>query len=407
MKVWINKSNASGICISQPSKSYAHRLLIASCLSFDECRVENIVLSNDILATINCIKTLGKEVVVEGEAIKTLIIKNDKSFNIDNIDELIFDCNESGSTLRFFIPIALTLGKKAIFKGTKRLIERGIKIYEDICAKQNIEIIKQDQSITFIGKLHSDIFEVDGSISSQFITGLLFALPLLEGKSTIKVVSKLESKNYIDITIDVLNKAGINIEVKDNVYTIENQKYNANVYKTEGDYSNSAFIECFNYLGGKVTIEGLNDLSVQGDKKYLEILPMLDKGYCTVDISNCIDLGPILFCFAALKHGACFTGVSRLKIKESDRIDAVRQELNKFGVEVIERDNKVFINNENIHKPKDILYGQNDHRIVMALSVMLTVYGGCINGYEAINKSYPSFFDDLEKLGIEVKYDFE
>lgn len=405
MKVWINKSIANGTIIAQPSKSYAHRLLIASCLAKEESIVKNIVLSDDIIATINCIKTLGKEVEIEGKEIKTLRIKNKDNYDINLYDELIFDCNESGSTLRFFIPIALTLGKKVTFKGTKRLIQRGIKIYEDICEKQNIQLIKDECSITFIGKLKSDVFEIDGSISSQFITGLLFALPLLEGESQIKIISKLESKNYIDITIDVLKKAGIEVDICEDKYIINKQIYKNNSYITEGDYSNSAFIECFNYLNGNVSIQGLNQFSVQGDKKYLDILPKLNEGYCTVDISNCIDLGPILFCFASLKYGGCFTGTNRLKIKESDRIGAVRNELNKFGVEVIEDDNKVYIKNNNIHKPDEILNGQNDHRIVMALSVMLSVYGGCIEEAQAINKSYPGFFKDLEKLGIEVKYD--
>lgn len=407
MKVKINKSIANGIIDAQPSKSYAHRLLIASSLCDDECVISNVVLSNDILATINCIKALGKEVMIVGEGKKTIIIKKNNNFNINDQNEIVFDCLESGSTLRFFIPIALLLNKKVIFKGTEKLLSRGISVYENICEKQNIQLIKEKTQITFVGKLQADNFVVEGNISSQFITGLLFALPLLDEDSCINIMTSLESKNYIDITLDVLKQAGIVIERKkdSSYFIIGNQKYNKINLTVEGDYSNSAFLETFNYLNGNVLIEGLNKNSYQGDKKYLDIFPKLNQGYYECDIKNCIDLGPILFCFASLKHGGCFTGVNRLRIKESDRIKDIKEELEKFNVIVTEEDNKVIINNKMITKPNVILNGKNDHRLVMALSIMLTVFGGEIEGVEAINKSYPDFFNDLQKLGIEVIYD--
>lgn len=409
MKVKINKSVANGTINAQPSKSYAHRLLIASALSKEESIIKNVVMSNDIKATLNCIKTLGKdyEIINEGVNNNTIIIKTKN--NINNNEELVFDCFESGSTLRFFIPIALLLNKKVKFIGTEKLISRGISVYEEICNNQGIEIIKEKESITFIGGLKADNFLVKGNISSQFISGLLFALPLLEEDSIINVITNLESKNYIDITIDVLKQAGITIERKDDFsyYIIGNQKYNSLNCIVEGDYSNSAFIDSFNYLNGNVKVEGLNKDSFQGDKKYIEYFEKLNNGYFECDITNCIDLGPILFAFSSLKYGGSFTGVSRLRIKESDRIKDIAEELEKFNIQVIEEENKVTIINDNICKPKNILYGKNDHRIVMALSVMLSIYGGEIEGVEAVNKSYPSFFNDLETLGIEVEYDFK
>lgn len=407
MLVTINKSIANGIIDAQPSKSYAHRLLIAACLSQEDSIIRNVVLSNDILATINCIKTLGKEIIIEGDYKKTIYIKNDNTFNINDYDELVFNCLESGSTLRFFIPIALLLNKKVKFVGTEKLISRGIQVYEDICINQGIEIIKEKDSITFNGKLLSDNFQIPGNISSQFITGLLYALPLLPEDSSINIITNLESRNYIDITIDVLKQAGIVIE-RNNDFSyniIGSQKYYGLDYSVEGDYSNSAFIDCFNYLNGIVTINGLNKNSYQGDKQYIQFFEQLNNGYCECNIKNCIDLGPILFCFAGLKHGGCFTGVSRLRIKESDRIGDIKEELEKFNIEVIEEEDKVIIKNDNISKPNSILNGKNDHRIVMALSIMLSVYGGKIDGIEAVNKSYPSFFDDLKTLGVEVLYE--
>ena len=405
MIVEISKSLANGCIKAQPSKSYAHRMLIAAGLSKNDCVVENVVLSNDILATINCLKTLGKEIEITGDYIKTIIIKNNNSFDIDNIDELVFDCLESGSTLRFFIPVALLLNKKVIFRGSEKLISRGIKVYEDICIKQGIEVIKEKNAITFIGNLKSDIFDIEGNISSQFISGLLFSLPLLKNDSNINIITNLESKNYIDITIDVLKQAGIIVERQDDYHYVirGNQKYNMTKCVVEGDYSNSAFIDCLNYLNGKVRIEGLNENSLQGDKQYIELFKKLNEGYCDCDISNCIDLGPILFAFASLKHGGCFNGVNRLKIKESDRINDIKEELEKFGVVLLENDNQVIIKNKNLKKPIEALSGKNDHRIVMALSIMLTCFGGIINGAEAVNKSYPNFFDDLKKLNVEVR----
>lgn len=407
MEVTIKKSKAKGEIQAQPSKSYAHRLLIAAGLSHNDCVIENVVLSNDIIATLNCLNTLGKEIEIKGQNIKTIIMKNNNSFNLNNINELVFDCLESGSTLRFFIPIALLLNKKVIFKGSEKLISRGIKVYEDICLKQNISITKNNNSIIFEGSLKSDVFNIEGNISSQFISGLLFSLPLLKEDSVINITTNIESKNYIDITIDVLKQAGVLInKINDYRYEIKgNQKYTITNCVVEGDYSNSAFIDCLNYLNGDVLINGLNINSLQGDKKYVELFEKLNNGYYECDISNCIDLGPILFAFASLKHGGCFSGVKRLKIKESDRINDIKEQLEKFGVSLVEKDNKVIIDNKKIKKPIEKLYGKNDHRIVMALSVMLTCFGGTICGAEAVNKSYPSFFEDLKKLNIGIEYD--
>lgn len=399
MRIRISKSTANGIINAQPSKSYSHRLLIAASLSNQESIVENIVLSNDIISTINCLKTLKKEIIIKNNTayIKTL--------NEPLEDELIFDCNESGSTLRFMIPIGTLTGKRLIFKGTKKLISRGIGPFEEILTQLGFYIEIQEEQIILEGKLKPGTFNIVGNISSQFISGLLLTLPLLDGESKINITTNLESKNYVDMTLDVLNQAGIEIKQENNIYYISPSKYQNNHYIVEGDYSNAAFIDALNYLNGNVIINNLNDKSLQGDKVYKELFSLLNKDYQTIDISNCIDLGPCLFAFAGLKHGAHFINTSRLKIKESDRIEDLKQELVKFGIEVITKENEVIIKNENLHSPIEELYGHNDHRIVMALSIMLTVYGGVIKGTNAVNKSYPTFFKDLEKLGIEVKYE--
>lgn len=410
MRVRINKSKASGKITAQPSKSYSHRLLIGAALSRKELVIENVVLSNDIKATIRCLNELGISVIVNNS------IAYIKPENKELKDELIFDCGESGSTLRFFIPIALTTGKKLIFKGTEKLISRGIGPYEEIFKVNNIKYSIDKDSITIEGKLESNEYYLPGNISSQFITGMLYALSLLDKDSKIILTTNLESSNYVDMTIDVLSKFNVIIDnINVDINNLENNAYIIkggqgfdnldNKLYVEGDYSNAAFIDAFNYISGSVLINGLNEDSYQGDKVYKDLFEKLSKNEQVIDISNCIDLGPILFCMASLKHGAHFINTSRLKIKESDRVLDLKNELEKFGVEVTDLGNEVIINNKNIKAPNEELDGHNDHRLVMSLSVMLSVYGGVIRGAEAVNKSYPSFFDDLGRLGIEVKYE--
>lgn len=400
MRVTISKSIAKGKIKAQPSKSYSHRLLIASALSNEDSIVNNVVLSHDVYSTLECLSALGYKIDINDDSVH--INKGDSQLP----DEIRLRCGESGSTLRFFIPIACTTGKKLIFEGEERLIARGIGPYEEIFKQQGIKYEIKEREIIIEGKLKSGTFNSVGNISSQFITGLLFALPLLEGNSEIVLTTELESKNYVDITLDVLKQAGINIITFDNKYIIEGKgKYLGGTYIVEGDYSNAAFIDSFNYLNGSVEIEGLNENSKQGDKVYKKLFEQLNEKYQTIDVSNCIDLGPILFVFAGIKHGAHFTNIARLRIKESDRVGALKEELIKCGIEVIEKENDVYIYNQNLHAPTEEFYGHNDHRIVMALSVLSTVLGGTIDGTEAVRKSYPYFFYDLEELGIEVKYE--
>lgn len=402
MKVTITKSQASGTIVAPPSKSYAHRLLLASMLADGPCTIHHMDLSQDILATIHGLETFGKTVCYHDGALE---VKG--QIQLDNLpDHLYLDCMESGSTLRFFIPIALLTGKIVTFKGTKRLIERGISEYETLFHHQGIQIERLEDSITLYGQLKSDHFELAGNISSQFITGLLFALPLLSQESTLTLTTRLESKPYVDMTLDVLRLAGIVIEEQSSGYRIEgSQHYLAQDYIIEGDYSNAAFLDALNYLGGHVTIQGLNPDSKQGDRLYGEYFALLSQGYASIDIANCIDLGPILFCFSALMYGGHFTNTSRLKIKESNRIEAVKSELEKFGVILIEQHDEVWIDNSNLHAPSEELDGWQDHRIVMAFAVMLSVFGGSMNCADAVRKSYPRFFDDFIQLGIKVKQD--
>jgi 3-phosphoshikimate 1-carboxyvinyltransferase len=247
-------------------------------------------------------------------------------------------------------------------------------------------------------------FTVPGNISSQFISGLMFALPLLSGNSEIEIVPPLDSKPYIDITMEALAAFGVKAEWKSE-YTIAiagGQKYTPADERVEGDYSNAAFLEAFNLFGGDVCVRGLKEGSVQGDKAYIRQFKALCEGAPEINISDCPDLAPILMSVAAAKNGVHLTGTARLKIKESDRGAVMAEELAKFGVPVTVGEDDIYVEGGHLGSPTDVLFGHNDHRVVMSMAVLASITGGEIDGAEATRKSYPDFFEVIKKLGIEV-----
>ena len=398
MIVKIFKSTPKGELIAPSSKSYSHRYLLAAGLSKNTSTVSGLYFSNDVMASLNCLSSFGCDYILNDDSVTFR--------NVDKKEVKVFDCNESGSTLRFMIPIALTKYEDVTFKGSEKLISRGIGVYEKMFNETGIEVFKTNDSLRFVGKLKPGTYEIDGSISSQFVSGLLYALPLLDGDSKITLLPPVNSKNYIDMTIEVLEKYSIKIEKEDNALIIPgNQKYIAKDYEVEKDYSNSAFLEAFNYLGGNLKVLGLNPSSLQGDKVYQDYFELLSKGNVTLDISNCIDLGPVLFVFASLHHGATFTGTSRLKIKESDRSLTMKEELAKVGVQVDIYDDKVIVYKDELKEPCGIFNSHNDHRIIMALSLLSTKFDIVISNAEAVSKSYPHYFKELEKVGVKIDYE--
>ncbi len=443
MRVKIEKSTAEGAVIAPPSKSLAHRLMIACALSQNGGKVVGISDSEDMAATLDCIKTLGITSQKNGDTVtfkkdcenaetyennsKTQSFENGKNSEFANDgngvlanvktneylsgdclkNAKIFDCRESGSTLRFFLPIAAAFFEKSVFVGSKRLLERGVDVYEKALGEKGVKMVCDGEKIVLSGRLESGIYTLRGDVSSQYVSGLLFALPLLCGDSEIRVLPPVESRAYIDLTVDVLKKAGIEIaEKEENVFSIKgNQRYSGGEYAVEGDWSNGAMLLALNELGGNVEVEGLDENSVQGDKVCKAIFKELNEKNAVIDLANCPDLAPIAFCVAAVKEGATFVGTRRLKIKESDRAQAMAQELAKFGIDVEVRENKVVIHKNDIKTPDCAICGHNDHRIVMACSILLSAVGGVIDGAEAVKKSFPNFFETIGKLG--VKYEIE
>ena len=395
MTLKIEKCLLKGSVSAPPSKSDGHRVLICSALSSGST-VKNLADSEDIKATLGCLKSLGAKTENTEKGLK---IGGINPFYLP--DNVILDCNESGSTLRFLIPLCLISGKKVSLKGKGRLMERPLIVYEKICEERGIFFKKNGDTLTLCGKLESGVFAVDGGVSSQFISGLMYALPLLPSDSQIKIEGVLESKPYIDMTVETLGRFGVEIKETDYGYFIKgNQEYGSRSITVEGDWSNAAFLDGFNLLGGNVTVKGLNENSLQGDKIYKKMYEALKSGDKNFDLSNCPDLAPVMFALAAALGGAEFTGTARLKIKESDRAEVMKEELSKFGINVKVEENRVTVLGGVLKAPKEKLKGHNDHRIVMALTLLCTLVGGEIEGIEAVNKSFPDFFSKISALGF-------
>ena len=399
MKVKILPSKTSGEVSAPPSKSFAHRYLIGSVLSRGKCVIKNIADSDDISATLSCIEQLGGSETKDGNIV-TVIPTNEKQ-----IENAVFDCKESGSTLRFFIPVVLVTGaKNCTFLGSERLLARGIKEYEKLFENSDIKINSDKKSIEVNGKLTSGNYEISGEVSSQYTTGMLFALSRLSGKSTLKITGNAESRAYVDMTIKVLKDFGADItETEKNFFEINGKgRLSPGEFTVEGDWSNAAFLIALSRLVGTISVSGLNENSVQGDRFLSAAFDALDGENAEIDLKDCPDLAPILFSYAAYKNGGKFINTRRLRVKESDRANVMAEELKKFGANVKVYENSVEIEKTQLKPPIVPLCGHNDHRIVMALSVLAAVFGAEIDGAEAVNKSYPDFFRVIKKAGVNV-----
>lgn len=397
MIVKIAPSKAAGTVVAPPSKSMAHRALLCGALS-EGSTVYNVAWSKDIAATTHCLQALGAKAEKTENAVR---LGGLDPFSAPENATLF--CDESGSTLRFLLPLCMLRGKPITLTGSNRLFQRPLGIYEQIARQQGIFWAQTENSITVCGTLQSGAYRVPGDVSSQFITGLLYALPLLEGSSTVEITGNFESASYIDLTQAALQEFGITIYREGRVFRIPGgQKTKNRIYTVEADCSNAAFLEGLNLLGGQVQVQGVAPDTLQGDRVYQQMYRQLEQGEKTFDLSDCPDLGPVMFAMAAAKGGAVFTGTARLRLKESDRGAAMARELKKFGITVIVEENTVTVCPGVLQAPKQPLFGHNDHRIVMALSLLCTLTGGAIEGAEAVRKSFPDFFEKLRALQIEV-----
>ncbi len=393
MIVEIKPSIANGVMKAPPSKSMAHRLLICGALS-EKSTVKGIEFSEDISATLDCLRSLGTNIKIKGDSVTLGGLRPDK------IGNAVLSCRESGSTLRFLLPLCLLSKGEKLLKGSKRLLERPQDVYEEICREQNLRFENTIDGILVSGCLNSGEYRVRADISSQFTTGLIFALCTKQTDSKITLVGKAESVSYVDLTIKALNDFGVVVEkCLDGYFIRGGQSFISREISVEGDYSNVAFFDALNLLGGNVTINGLDENSLQGDRVYKTLFKKLGKSE-DIDLSDCPDLAPVLFALASIKEKTVFTGTRRLKIKESDRATAMQQELSKFGVNLEVEENRVTVFGGKLSAPTEIICGHNDHRIVMAISLLCTITGGKIGGAEAVAKSLPDFFSRLSALNI-------
>ena len=392
MNIKVEKSKTSGVVKAIASKSFAHRILICDFLAGNNLRKEfNGFCSKDILATYNCLSDIkgGKRVL---------------------------NCDESGSTLRFLLPLCASLGGEFTFTGRGRLLARPNTELLNSLAKNGISFEENKDNIKIWGKLNAGEIEIRGDISSQYVSGLIMALANLENDSKIILTSPLASKPYVDITLSVLDSYGIKVESTDYGYFIKGgQKFSGSL-DAEGDWSNMAFYLVLGAINGGIMVKGLNLQSVQGDKKILDILKSanadikIEKEKITVnksglrgfvmDANDCPDLVPICAVLGALSSGkTIINNIERLRLKESDRVFSTIETLKSFGIKAEEKDGSMIIFGGDIKG--GVVSSFNDHRIVMASAVLASVADGTsqIIDAGAVNKSYPTFFDDFSSIG--------
>jgi len=396
-----------------PSKSDVHRAIICAAMANGVSRISPVALSNDIKATIGCIKALGADAVLENNVLTV------DGTNMYKNKTALLDCGESGSTLRFFIPIAAVGNINATFVGKGKLPQRPIGIFTEALPKAGT-VCKTEGGLPLEikGQLKSGIFEIPGNVSSQFITGLLLALPILESDSEIVLTSPLESVGYIAMTIRTMKQFGVNIQATEKGWHIKGgQSYKTCDYTTDGDWSQAAFFMVLGAVSGKVTVKGVAKDSTQGDKKCTEILARfgakvtqldnevtVEKGKLkaiTIDASQIPDLVPVLSVCAAFAEGTTkIINAERLRIKECDRLKATAELLNNLGGKVKELSDGLEITGVSSLKGGNV-NGYNDHRIVMSAAVCAARSDEDITATFAmsINKSYPDFYIDYNSIG--------
>ena len=384
MDIRITPRKLNGAVTPPASKSMAHRAVLALALADGQGTLSNLSDSQDIQATKRCVEAL-KAPRPDGEL-------------------PFLDCGESGSTLRFLIPIALAVAGGGVFTGHGRLMERPQGPYFDIFKEKGIFYEQKDGVLTVQGTLTPGVYHLPGNVSSQFVTGLLYALPLLPGDSTIEITTPLESSGYVDMTLNMLEKFGISVENRnyESFRVPGNQAYQARDIAVEADWSQAGFWYAANFLDNHVSIQGLNADSTQGDRVMASLYRKLAKpGDVDIDVSGCPDLLPPLAVMAAVRNGTThFINAARLRIKESDRLATTAALLNRLGSSAEDGPDSLTVRGIPSFSGGTV-DGANDHRIVMAAAIAATRADAplTILGAEAVNKSYPSFWDDYKRLG--------
>ena len=392
MKVTITPAKLCGKIDAIASKSFAHRIMIASALADKPTKINLNTTSEDIESTKKCLLSMGTK-IEEGEGFITIS-------PVTYAKNAVLDCNESGSTARFLLPVAATICDSFKMRGSGRLPERPMTPLISQMRLHGVEINSDKIPLEAIGKLNGGKFEIPGDISSQYITGLLLALPNCTEKSEIVLTSPLQSRAYVDITIGVLKQFGIEVLKTENSFIIKPQKFiSPDGITVEGDWSNSAFWIVANEICGNVLVDGLNYDSLQGDMNIL-----ISKDETRIDASEIPDLVPILAVLACARKGKTIIyNAERLRIKESDRLETVRKSLSSLGADIEETKDGLIINGTGSLKGGEC-ESFNDHRIAMSCAIASCICENkvIIKDAQAVNKSYPKFFEDFESLGGKI-----
>mgnify|MGYP002639310576 CR=1 FL=1 len=416
-QVTLFPTSFNGTVKAPPSKSLSHRALICAGLSKGESYIENIVYSEDINATMFALESLGVSFSKQKGGLKVKGVKRLK------LADKVINCNESGSTIRFLIPLFSLTNKEVRFTGETELMNRPQTVYKDLFAAQGVPLEFKDNGIVVNGSLKPNEFILKGDVSSQFFSGLMFALPLLNSDSTILIQGSLESKSYVDLTISILETFGIEIQEIENGYFIKgNQTYKPNNYRVEGDYSQAAFHLVGGVIGGYVEITDMNQESVQGDLAIIDIIQTMkgkvvftENGYITetsktkssiVDIKDCPDLGPIVSLLAALSSGTTrIINAHRLRIKESDRIKSTVETLKLLGANITSENDEIVVRGRKTLTGGVTVDSYNDHRIAMMVAIASSRFEKevVLTRATSVNKSYPHFFEDFKSLGGKFK----
>lgn len=422
MRIHLDAGPVGGTLAAPPSKSMAHRAVICAALARGVSHVCNLEYSRDITATIGAMRQLCARIREQADGLRVEGIGGFATVTRP------VDCGESGSTLRFLWPLFSLTDQKITFTGQGRLMQRPLSVYEEIAQRQGLRTEKGENTVGVFGRLRPGEYPVPGDVSSQFISGLLLALPLLEKDSVIRIAPPFESRSYVQLTLAAMAAFGVTARWLD-PFTLEvpgGQRYTPADYTVEGDYSQAAFPAVLGAVCGGIAITGLPEGSLQGDAAILPILQRCGAAFTRsgdavrfeapaaplrgthIDLADCPDLGPILMVLGALCEGeTVITNAGRLRIKESDRIAAMEAELRRFGVQITSTEDAVTVQGTGaagLHAPAVPLDGHNDHRVVMSLTVLALACGFAadIDGAEAVAKSWPGFFDEIQKLGARM-----
>ena len=410
MDLTIIPGKLAGTVTPPPSKSQAHRALIAAALADGESVIDHVALSQDIEATIRCLSELGADFTVDGSTVTVRGMGANAMSPLRRMAYPRLDCGESGSTLRFLIPIALAVRGGGVFTGRGRLMERPLKPYFDLFDQKGIFYEQKDGQLTVTGMLTPGEYRLRGDVSSQFFTGLLFALPLLNGPSAIIPTTPLESEGYIQMTLQAMGQFGVEMPVTMSLppqyHPQGNQTYRAADASVEADWSQAAFWYAAMYLWD-VDVQGMNLRSAQGDRVMADYYDRFFMWADSFDLSNCPDLAPPLAVMAALRSGGGvtrLTNAARLRLKESDRLTSVSQVLGALGADVTEGPDFLEIRGRETLAGGVTVDCFNDHRIAMMAAIAATrcVKPITITGAECVAKSYPNFWEEYERLGGKI-----